>query len=231
MSALLIGSASALWSGILTSVSPCPLATNIAAVSFVGRRVGSPAGVVFSGLLYAAGRALAYAVIGAALVGGLLSAPGVSQALQEHFNKFLGPLLIVVGMVLLGLIRFPVPSCGLGERIRKRAETWGVLGALPLGAVFALSFCPVSAAWFFGSLMPLAFRLESGVLLPSVYGIGTALPVIAFATPLALGVGAAGRAFHDLSRVELWARRLAGVLLVVIGVRQALIHVFRLPVP
>ena len=105
MTEFLIGIASAFWLGILTSISPCPLATNIAAISFVGRRVGSPAKVFLAGLLYTAGRTLTYLVLGVLLVSSLLSAPYLSHVLQKYMNKALGPILILVGMVLVELIQ------------------------------------------------------------------------------------------------------------------------------
>ncbi|MDD3371291.1 MAG: sulfite exporter TauE/SafE family protein, partial [Alphaproteobacteria bacterium] len=145
--------ASAFWLGILTSISPCPLATNIAAMSFVGRRVGNPKLVFLTGLLYSAGRTLTYGVLGMVLVQSLISAPAVSHVLQKYMNLVFGPLMILVGMVLLEMIVFNIGSCGVGDRLKQKAEEAGCWGALLLGVVFALSFCPTSAALFFGSLL------------------------------------------------------------------------------
>ena len=125
---LLVG-ASALWLGILTSISPCPLATNVAAISFVGRRVGNPRQVFVAGLLYTLGRSLAYLVLGALLVGSLLSVPHVSYALQKYMNKILGPVLILVGMFLLEMLSINISGSGIGEAVRRRVEAWGVWGA------------------------------------------------------------------------------------------------------
>ncbi|MCP4710680.1 MAG: sulfite exporter TauE/SafE family protein, partial [Planctomycetes bacterium] len=177
MDGFIFGLASALWLGILTSISPCPLATNIAAISFIGRRVNHPRQVFWAGLLYTLGRATTYLVLGMLLVAGLLSAPLVSHFLQKYMIKLLGPVLVVVGMFLLGLINFSASGSGISERMQNRAERWGIWGAALLGFIFALSFCPLSAVLFFGSLLPLAVKYNSGVLLPLAYGIGTALPV------------------------------------------------------
>lgn len=220
--------ASALWLGVLTSVSPCPLATNVAAISFVGRRVGSPRQVLASGLLYAAGRSLAYAVLGALLVFSLLSASDVSLALQKHMNRVLGPVLILVGMVLLDLLPIPLPGRGPADRARKWAEHGGAWGAAALGAVFALSFCPLSAALFFGSLLPLAIRSESAVLVPAIYGLGTGLPVLVFALALGAGAGSVAGIFRRVSQAERWARVVTGVIFIGVGVTYCLVHVFRL---
>ena len=226
MTELLIGIASAFWLGILTSISPCPLATNIAAISFVGRRVGSPAKVFLAGLLYTTGRTLTYLVLGVLLVSSLLSAPYLSHVLQKYMNKALGPILILVGMVLVDLIQINFSGAGVSEKMRKHVEALGMWGALLLGVVFALSFCPVSAALFFGSLLPVALRCESGVLMPSAYGVATGLPVLVFAILIALGAKRVGEAYNKLVPFEKWARRITGGIFVVVGIYYCLAHIF-----
>jgi len=227
MSGLALAALSALWFGILTSVSPCPLATNITAISFVGRRTGSPRGVLLSGLLYTIGRALVYTAIGVLLVMSLLSAPTVSLTLQTWMNKLLGPILILVGMVMLGLLRISFRGRGMSQRLQQRVERWGLMGALGLGALFALSFCPVSATLFFGSLLPLAVKHGSGVLLPFIYGIGTAIPVVIFAIVLAFGARWLGKLFERVTQVERWMRTVTGVVFIGVGIYMSLVHVYR----
>jgi len=222
---LAIGSAA--WLGILTSISPCPLATNIAAISFIGRRVGNPKAVIATGLLYTAGRSLSYVVLAMILVASLLSAPTVSHVLQKYMNKLLGPILILVGMLLLELIQFRVPGIGVSEKMSKRVEAWGIWGGLVLGVIFALSFCPASAGLYFGSLIPLSVKCESSVLLPLLFGIGTALPVFVFAILIAVGTQAVGRAFEKITQFEWWARRITGTIFIVIGVYFCLMFIFR----
>lgn len=226
MGEMVLGIGSAIWLGILTSISPCPLATNIAAISFIGRRIDDPRAAVATGLLYAMGRTAAYTVLAALLVSSLLSAPVVSHVLQKHMNKILGPLLILVGMLLVGLIEFNTRGSGLAARVGKRVETWGIWGGLVLGVVFALSFCPGSAALFFGSLIPLAVKYESPLVLPTVYGAGTALPVLAFAILIVVSTHAVGRAFDRITQFEWWARRITGVLFIGIGVYFCLVFIF-----
>ena len=191
--ALAIGSA--FWFGILTSISPCPLATNIAAISFVGRKIGSAPAVLAAGVLYACGRTIAYASLGILLAGGLTAAPEVSHLLQKYMNLLMGPLLILVAMV----------------------ERMGIAGAGLLGIIFALSFCPTSAVLFFGSLLPLAIKFNSGLLLPAIYGMATGLPVLFFAFLLAFGVNQFGRTYHRLAMFELWAQRITGIIFLLIG--------------
>jgi cytochrome c biogenesis protein CcdA len=212
----------ALWLGILTSISPCPLATNIAAVSYVGRHVGSPIAVLLAGGLYTAGRMLAYLVLGAAAVWSLMSVVEVSSFLQGSFHRLLGPLLIVVGLILLNALKLKLASFGVSNELQKTVDRSGVWGAGLLGIVFALSFCPVSAGLFFGSLVPLATDQRSPLLLPAAFGIGSALPVAGFAVILAGGVGWLGNALDRLQVFERWARRVTGVVFIVVGIYETL---------
>lgn len=228
MNAWYVAVASAFWLGILTSISPCPLATNIAAVSYVGRRVDRPSSVLLSGLLYTGGRMLTYLVLGIVLVSTSLSVPSVAFGLQRHMNRFLGPLLILVGLVLLDILKIATKGSGISRGIQRKAESMGIWGAGLLGIIFALSFCPTSAALFFGSLLPLAVARQSGILLPAVYGIGTAVPVFLFALLLALGANRIARAFQRISAFEKWARRITGVLFIVIGIYFSLTYLFGL---
>ena len=227
MTELFLLAASALWLGILNSVSPCPLATNVAAISFIGRRLESPRWVLLSGLLYTAGRVLTYTVLGVLLVSSLLSAPSAALILQKYMNQILGPVLILIGMLLLEIISLGSFGSGLAARLQKRADRWGVLGALLLGVVFALSFCPVSAALFFGSLLTIAVKAKSGILLPAVYGIGTGLPVLAFAIMIAAGARSLAKVFDKVTAFERWARRVTGVVFLGIGIYYTLAYVFR----
>jgi len=228
MSGLVFGAASALWLGILTSISPCPLATNITAVSFVARGVGNPGKVFLAGLLYTLGRALTYITLGVLLVSSLVSAPYISHFLQKYMNQLLGPVLVFVGLVLLELIRFNLPVVSAGTQMQERVRSLGIWGAVPLGVVFALSFCPVSAALFFGSLIPAALRFESGVILPLLYGIGTAVPVLIFAVLIAWGAKSVGQAYNKLAILEKWARRITGSIFILVGAYYCMVHLFGL---
>ncbi|HUV36607.1 MAG TPA: aromatic aminobenezylarsenical efflux permease ArsG family transporter [Patescibacteria group bacterium] len=228
MNEWLTGAALAVWFGILTSISPCPLATNIAAISYIGKKVEHPRLVLLTGLLYTLGRAVTYLVLGVLLVKSLLSAPHVSFFLQRHMIKIMGPVMIVVGMMLLGLVNLRVPATGTSGRIMDRVDRIGIWGGGLLGIIFALSFCPTSAALFFGSLVPLAVRAGSGVALPLLYGVGTALPVVVFAILIAMGAHFVGRAFRRITQIELWARRITGFLFICMGVYFSLKYIFKI---
>jgi cytochrome c-type biogenesis protein len=215
----LFGAATAFWLGILTSISPCPLATNVAAVSYIARRVEKTRLVFLSGLLYTAGRTLTYLVLGVVLSASVLAVPQLSHFLQKYMNMLTGPLMVLVGMFLLELLTLPTgDGTAWGQRLQAKAEEFGVWGAGLLGLVFALSFCPTSAALFFGSLLPLAVRSGSFVAYPALFGMGTALPVLGFALIIAFGAKGLGAAFRRVGAFELWARRITGVLFIGLGV-------------
>ena len=211
------GLGAALWLGILTSISPCPLATNIAAISYVGNKVGRPKAVLLSGVLYILGRSLAYCVVALLVVGGLTSVPSIANYLQDNMNKWLGPLLLIAGLLLLEIIPLPFSGAGVSEKLQQKVDRLGVGGAALMGIVFALAFCPVSAALFFGSLIPLALKHQSAIVMPSLYGVGAALPVALFALIIAFSANRLGAAFNILSKMEIWARRATAVIIVSVG--------------
>lgn len=208
----------AFWLGILTSISPCPLATNIAAVSFISKDLGGSRRVLLSSLLYSAGRMLTYIVIAVLAVASLLSLPEVSFFLETNMTKIIGPILIVVGIILLDVLPFSFSTSFMSASVQKRVGAWGIWGAGLLGIVFALSFCPLSAALYFGSLIPLAVDGKSSILMPSLYGLGTALPVVVFALVMTFGVRSLGKFFDKLTKVEKWARRVTAVVFIGVGV-------------
>lgn len=206
----------AVWLGILLALSPCPLATNITAVSYLGRHLGNPWHTVFSGAAYAAGRASAYALLGMILGMGFAAAPSLSFFLQAHTNKILGPLLVLGGVLMLDVLplNFSIPTLG---GLRGMAIRQGWPGAFLLGGLFALAFCPVSAALFFGSLLPLTVRSDLGTTLPALFGIGSALPAIAFALVVAFGGKKLSQIFTGVTAAERWARRATGAMFVALG--------------
>ena len=227
MEDILVGFGSALWLGILTSISPCPLATNVAAISFLAKKVTHPFFVLLSGIAYTLGRMAAYAILGFILINSILSIPAVAQFLQKYMVRALGPILIITGLILLDVIKINLSGLSLSREHHNKLVEAGVPGAFLLGAVFALAFCPVSAALFFGSLIPLAISHKFGVSLAFVYGIGTGLPVLAFAVAISAGVASLSRWFHKLARLEYYMRMTTGVIFVLAGVYYAGIYIPR----
>lgn len=226
MDSIWVSSLSALWLGILTSISPCPLATNIAAVSFISKRIERTKGAILTGLAYTIGRVVCYAVLAVIVISGLLSISGVAMFLQRYMNRLLGPVMIIAGVFLLDWIPLSFSNMIPGGNLQKRAESGGLWSAALLGVLFALSFCPTSAALFFGSLIPLAVKVDSRFLLPSLYGFGTGLPVLLFAVVIAFSTQSLGKWFNRLTVFERWARRVTGVIFLTIGVYFTVIYLF-----
>ena len=223
---MLLAMFSAIWLGILTSISPCPLATNIAAVSYIGKNISCPYKAIFSGFLYTLGRVLSYVLIGMLIVAGLLSVPAVANFLNEYMNVILGPILIIVGIILLELIKINFSAGFASEKIQNKVKGLGILGALLLGILFALSFCPISAALFFGSLISLSVEHNSKVALPLLYGVGTGLPVILFAFIIAFSINSVGKAYNKLVKFEFWMRKITGTVFILAGIFYITTHIF-----
>ncbi|MFC1479929.1 aromatic aminobenezylarsenical efflux permease ArsG family transporter [Candidatus Omnitrophota bacterium] len=209
---------SALWLGILTSISPCPLATNIAAISFLSKRITHPKAVVVAGIVYTLGRMVAYAALGGVIIFSLVSVPVVANFLQKYMNRILGPVLILGGLFLLDVIKIRIPSISFSQDRQEKMASSGIGGAFMLGVVFALSFCPISAALFFGSLIPLSLDNKFGIILPFFYGIGTGLPVLILAFGIALGTLSISHWFHRVSRLEFYTRKITGIIFLMVGI-------------
>jgi len=221
------GIMAAFWFGILTSISPCPLTTNIVAVSYIGQQLGERKSVFFSGVFYALGRVIAYVMLASLIVVGLLSVPRISVLLNNMVNRLIGPVMILVGMFLLELISIRAGSGTKVDTVKRIISKNQYLGSFVMGFVFALSFCPVSAALFFGSLIPLALKFESSAFLPVFYGFGTALPVFFFALLIAAGSSSVAKYFNALSLFESYARKITGVLFIGSGIYLSLIYIFK----
>ena len=213
---------SALGLGMLTTVQPCPLTTNIAALTLICARSTGIRRPLLIGLAFMLGIVATYVTLGILLVLGALSTPAVANLLQDYMNRLLGPLLILVGMLLTGLI----PASGhlitlamVGDWMRERS--WGMFSSFALGAALALSFCPSTAALFFGTLIPLALKHNSYLLAPSLYGVGAGLPLFVLVILLLKGVQLSGAR---------WAKRfqrVAGVLLIGLGMYFVLHYVYQ----
>lgn len=226
MSQALLG-LTAFWLGVLAGLSPCTLATNVAALSFLARR-GAPRQVLASGVMYTLGRSVTYVVLAALLVSGLLSVPGAAVVLTKYLYRLLGPLLIVLGLVLLEWLTFGPFGLRASEATSRQWAERGVWGAGLLGVLFALTFCPVSAALFFGSLVPLALANDAPLLLPLLYGVGTGLPVLLLAVLVAQGAHSLGRVFDRVALAEAYVRRGTGVLFLLLGCYFSLRYIYGL---
>ena len=229
MDCLFIGLISALWLGVLTSISPCPLATNIAAISFLSKKIINPRAVFVSGFAYTVGRMFAYALLGLIIISSLLSVPALANLLQKYLNQAFGPLLIITGLVLLDIFKIKIPRLTFSNKLQDKLAGSGNAGAFVLGFIFALVFCPVSAALFFGSLIPLALSSKFGVVLVFIYGLGTGLPVLLFAVGIALSVKSLSFWFIRLTKLEYHMRKITGGIFVIVGlyyIKTYLLKVF-----
>ncbi len=204
--------------GLLTAISPCPLATNIAAIAFVAKRMDSRKDTLLSGALYTAGRAFSYIALGVGLVYLGANVVGVSKFLRNSGEFVLGPLLIIVSLFMLDVMKIRIFRGGLTARLQERFATKGMAGSFSLGAIFALAFCPYSAVLFFGMLLPLALETGGGgVFLPAAYAVGTGLPVFVFAVFLSLGAARLGKRVNNLQRFELYLRKVVGFVFLGVG--------------
>ncbi|UCF86830.1 MAG: sulfite exporter TauE/SafE family protein, partial [Nitrospiraceae bacterium] len=209
-------------------ISPCPLATNIAAISYISYRINQRNILMFSGMVYTFGRSFTYIALGILIIKALIDIPVLSDFLQRYINKILGIILILVGMVLLDLLKLPLPSFSLSDKTSKRIAEKGIFGSLLLGVLFALAFCPVSAALFFGGLIPISIKAHSSIILPLIYGIGTALPVLFFAVLVTAGSSYISHFCQRLTKLEMYTNKFTGIIFICVGIYYALAYIFEL---
>jgi len=210
---------SALFLGLLTAISPCPMASNIAAIAYISRRVAERRYAVMTGTLYTLGRMFSYSILGILIIVVGLEIPGVASFLQDFGEQILGPLLIAVGLIMLNIDRFSF-SLGGGKlsSIGGKVADWGMIGGFFLGILFALAFCPYSAVLFFGVLIPLALKSTGGVALPAVFAIGTGLPVLVFGTLISAGVARVSAWLNVVTRAEKVVRILVSIIFIGVGI-------------
>ncbi len=207
---------SALVLGLLTAISPCPMATNITAIGYIGKDLGNRNRVFYNGLMYTLGRTASYTVLALALFLGADQLK-ISGLFQQYGEKIIGPLLLLIGIIMLGIIRINFPTFNtLTERFqrKKRFSYWDVF---LLGAVFALAFCPYSGVLYFGMLIPLTIS-TSGLHLPVVYAIATGIPVIIFAWLIAYTLSGMGNLYKRIKAFEYWFRKMVAMIFMAMGI-------------
>jgi cytochrome c-type biogenesis protein len=207
----------ALLLGLLTAISPCPLATNITAIGFISKDLESRDRVFFNGLFYTLGRAVSYTLIPLIIYFGADQFK-FSGFFQRYGEKIIGPLLLLIGIFMLDIIRINFPGIErLSEKMEKR-KSWRFIDAMLLGIVFALAFCPYSGVLYFGMLVPLTVSSASGLYLPVIFALATGIPVIIFAWVLAYTVSGIGSLYNKIKIFELWFRRVIAIIFIVIGI-------------
>jgi cytochrome c-type biogenesis protein len=203
--------------GFMTALSPCPLATNITAIGFISKDIENRNRIFITGLLYTLGRAITYTVIPIII---FLGADQLkfSGFFQRYGEKFLGPLLIIIGLFMLDVIKINFPGINSFTSNLQNKKRWGYLDAVLLGLVFALAFCPYSGVLYFGMLVPITVASPSGLYLPVVFAIATGIPVIFFAWIIAYTVSGVGGVYNKIKIFELWFRRIISILFIIVGI-------------
>jgi cytochrome c-type biogenesis protein len=202
--------------GLMTAISPCPLATNITAIGFISKDIEKRNRVFLNGLFYTLGRAITYTSLALIIYLGA-DQFRFSGFFQRYGEKIIGPLLILIGIFMLDFIKIEFPGVGsLAEKMEKR-KSWRFIDAMLLGIIFALAFCPYSGVLYFGMLIPITVSSSSGLYLPAVFAIATGIPVILFAWVLAYTVSGIGVLYNKIKIFELWFRRAIAILFIAIG--------------
>ena len=203
--------------GLMTAISPCPLATNITATAYISKNISSKKKVFLSGILYSLGRAFTYTTIGLILFFGA-SKFHIARFFSQNGEKYLGPLLIVIGLMMLNVIRLNFfGKSNFTEKLSEKFQNKGLLGSFLIGAVFALAFCPYSGALYFGMLIPMTIASIDGLYLPIIFAFGTGLPVLLFTYLLAFAAGSVGSFYNKITKIEKVMRTVAGVVFILTG--------------
>ena len=212
--------------GLLTAISPCPLATNITAIGFISKDIGNRNKIFLGGVLYTLGRVVAYTVLGIILIS-ILKEGSSMFSLQKSISKYgeilIAPVLIFVGVFMLFGDRLNLPKFGFSGT-GKAEKLKGNLGSLLLGVLFALAFCPTSGLFYFGMLIPMSAAEPGGYLLPIVYAVATGLPVILVAWILAYSVAGIGKFYNRIQVFQKWFNRVVAVLFIAVGIYYAYIN-------
>ncbi len=204
--------------GVLTSISPCPLATNITAIAYISKEAKTIKNTLLNGLLYTIGRGISYTLLATLIYFGLSSFE-ISRIFQGWGDKILGPILIVIGLIMFGVIKisFSVKNKRI-ENIKEWLAAKGYMGSLLLGVLFALAFCPYSGVLFFGVLIPLVLKSAESLLLPPLFALGTGFPVIIFSFLIAFSVQKINKLFGVIQKAEKTIRYIVASIFIIVGV-------------
>jgi cytochrome c-type biogenesis protein len=206
--------------GLLTALSPCPLATNIAAIGFIGKDIEDRKRIFRNGLLYTLGRILSYTLLGVILILVLkegASMFGIQKTIGAWGELLLGPLLLVIGLFMLLGDRINLPQFGFKGNAEGLAKKGG-WGALLIGILFAMAFCPTSGVFYFGMLIPMSATATAGYLLPVIFAIATSIPVLAVAWILAFSVQKMGNFYGKMQKIQKWMKHIVGILFLLVGI-------------
>ncbi|MGL4909072.1 MAG: aromatic aminobenezylarsenical efflux permease ArsG family transporter [Bacteroidales bacterium] len=203
--------------GLLTAISPCPLTTNITAIGYISKDIESRHRIFWGGVLYTTGRVLSYTILGFILIP-ILKEGASMFAIQKTIGKYgeilIAPTLLLIGLFMLLGHKLNLPKVGFSGNKFKGKGAWG---ALLLGVLFSLAFCPSSGIFYFGMLIPMAAIESGGYLLPVFFAIGTGLPVMLAAWILAYSVVSLGRFYNRMQSLQKWLNKIIAVLFIAVG--------------
>jgi len=203
--------------GLMTAISPCPLATNITAIGFIGKDIEDKRRVFISGLVYTLGRAIAYTALALIIYIGADQFK-LSGWFAKYGEKIIGPLFIIIGLLMMDFIKINFPGMNKLTQYFQNKGAKNYWSILLLGIVFALAFCPYSGVLYFGMLIPLTISSASGLYLPVVFAIATGIPVVIFAWLIAYTVSGVGKMYNNIKVFEKWFRRVISVIFIIVGV-------------
>ena len=204
--------------GLMTAISPCPLATNITATAYLSKDIGDKRRVMFNGVFYTLGRMFTYTALGLIFYFGA-SQFQVAKLLQNVGGMWLGIALVIIGIFMLDIIKIKVPGMNkLTSKIENKKGKKTYLDAFLLGLLFALAFCPYSGVLYFGGLIPMTIASPSGLLLPPVFAIATGLPVIISAWLLAYSVSNVGKFYNKMSVFQKWFKWIVAAVFIIVGI-------------
>lgn len=192
------------------------MATNITAIGFIGKDIGNKNRVFYNGLVYTLGRTFSYTTLAIIIFLGA-DQFRISGIFQQYGEKIIGPLLLIIGVLMLGIFNINFPTFNrITERLQNKKK-FSYLNVFLLGLVFALAFCPYSGVLYFGMLIPLTIS-TSGLHLPVVYAIATGIPVIIFAWLIAFTISGVGVFYKRIKSFEFWFRKVVAVIFIGIGI-------------
>ena len=214
----------ALLLGVLTAISPCPLATNVTATAYISKTLSGKKKVILSGILYTLGLALSYTTIALIIILGA-SKFHVAKFFQGNGEKFVGPVMVLIGLIMLNVIKINfLGKSTFTEKLKDRFKDKGLLGSFLLGALFAMAFCPYSGAMYFGVLIPMSIKSNIGFTLPFFYAIGAGSLVLFFTFLIAFSMQKVGKYFNAITKIEKVMRFIAGGLFLLTGLYYILIY-------
>jgi len=213
--------------GLMTAISPCPLATNITAIAYISKRINNSKHTLAVGFLYALGRMLTYVTLASLIVWVGINTQAISLFLQKYGEKIIGPLLVIIGLVMLDILKLHFLKKNKQIiRLTEKLANKRFIGTFLLGVIFALAFCPFSAVLFFGMLIPIALKAGDGLFIPAVFAFATGLPVILFSFILVYGVSRLSTIMNQVQTFEKWTRKIAAIIFIIVGMYYSILVIF-----